>query len=131
MRAIASGRKYRLEPRVTRQLVLSGRGALDDPLDDRVGRHALALGRKANHDTVPEHRCRERLNVFGSDVGTALLQQRLDGVFFTGSHATGVRIAQAVASKLLKLQLELQARLELRSKGKRMPRLHIKPVLKV
>ena len=34
-------------------------------------------------------------------------QQRLDGVFFTGSHATGVRIAQAVAPKLLKLQLEL------------------------
>jgi len=40
-------------------------------------------------------------------VGTALLAQRLDGVFFTGSHATGVRIAQAVAPKLLKLQLEL------------------------
>ena len=37
----------------------------------------------------------------------ALLAQRLDGVFFTGSHATGVRIAQAVAPKLLKLQLEL------------------------
>ncbi len=45
--------------------------------------------------------------VGAGDVGTALLQQRLDGVFFTGSHATGVRIAQAVASKLLKLQLEL------------------------
>ena len=28
-------------------------------------------------------------------------------MFFTGSHATGVRIAQAVAPKLLKLQLEL------------------------
>jgi acyl-CoA reductase-like NAD-dependent aldehyde dehydrogenase len=40
-------------------------------------------------------------------VGSALLAQRLDGVFFTGSHATGVRIAQAVAAKLLKLQLEL------------------------
>ncbi len=45
--------------------------------------------------------------VGAGEVGTALLQQRLDGVFFTGSHATGVRIAQAVASKLLKLQLEL------------------------
>jgi acyl-CoA reductase-like NAD-dependent aldehyde dehydrogenase len=45
--------------------------------------------------------------VGAGEVGTALLAQRLDGVFFTGSHATGVRIAQAVAPKLLKLQLEL------------------------
>ena len=43
----------------------------------------------------------------GGDVGAALLQQRLDGVFFTGSHATGVHIATAVAARLLKLQLEL------------------------
>ena len=45
--------------------------------------------------------------VGAGEVGSALLQQRLDGLFFTGSHATGVRIAQAVAPKLLKLQLEL------------------------
>jgi len=45
--------------------------------------------------------------VGAGEVGAALLQQRLDGAFFTGSHATGVRIAQAVAPKLLKLQLEL------------------------
>ncbi|WP_395701133.1 aldehyde dehydrogenase family protein [Aquabacterium sp.] len=45
--------------------------------------------------------------VGGGEVGAALLQQRLDGVFFTGSHATGLRIAHAVAGQLLKLQLEL------------------------
>jgi acyl-CoA reductase-like NAD-dependent aldehyde dehydrogenase len=45
--------------------------------------------------------------VGAGEVGGALLAQRLDGVFFTGSHATGVRIAQAVAPRLLKLQLEL------------------------
>ncbi len=45
--------------------------------------------------------------VGAGEVGAALLAQRLDGVFFTGSHATGVRIAQAVAPRLLKLQLEL------------------------
>ena len=39
--------------------------------------------------------------------GAALLEQKLDGVFFTGSYATGARIAQAVGSKFLKLQLEL------------------------
>lgn len=41
------------------------------------------------------------------DVGSALLQQKIDGVFFTGSHATGVRIANAVAGRLVKVQLEL------------------------
>ena len=40
-------------------------------------------------------------------VGAAALAQRIDGVFFTGSHATGVKIAQAVAHKMVKLQLEL------------------------
>ncbi len=45
--------------------------------------------------------------VGAGDVGAALLQQRLDGVFFTGSHATGVRIAQTMAPRLVKLQLEL------------------------
>jgi len=43
----------------------------------------------------------------GGEVGAALLNQRLDGLFFTGSHATGVKIAQALAPKLVKLQLEL------------------------
>ena len=40
-------------------------------------------------------------------VGAAALAQRIDGVFFTGSHATGVKIAQAAAPKMVKLQLEL------------------------
>jgi acyl-CoA reductase-like NAD-dependent aldehyde dehydrogenase len=43
----------------------------------------------------------------GADVGTALLAQRIDGLFFTGSHATGVKIAQALGPRLIKLQLEL------------------------
>lgn len=42
-----------------------------------------------------------------ADVGSALLDQDLDGVFFTGSHATGQRIAQTLAPRLVKLQLEL------------------------
>jgi acyl-CoA reductase-like NAD-dependent aldehyde dehydrogenase len=40
-------------------------------------------------------------------VGAALLAQDVDGVFFTGSHATGSKIAQAVGSRFIKLQLEL------------------------
>jgi acyl-CoA reductase-like NAD-dependent aldehyde dehydrogenase len=41
------------------------------------------------------------------EVGAALLAQELDGVFFTGSHATGKRIAAAVGARFIKLQLEL------------------------
>jgi acyl-CoA reductase-like NAD-dependent aldehyde dehydrogenase len=41
------------------------------------------------------------------EVGTALLAQKIDGVFFTGSVATGRKIAQAVSGKFIKLQLEL------------------------
>ncbi|HYF21075.1 MAG TPA: aldehyde dehydrogenase family protein [Ramlibacter sp.] len=45
--------------------------------------------------------------VGGGEVGAALLAQPVDGVFFTGSHATGQRIAQAVGSRFVRLQLEL------------------------
>jgi acyl-CoA reductase-like NAD-dependent aldehyde dehydrogenase len=45
--------------------------------------------------------------VGAGEVGAALLEQAVDGVFFTGSHATGKRIAQAVGHRFVKLQLEL------------------------
>jgi len=49
--------------------------------------------------------------VGAGEVGAALLAQPtvslVDGLFFTGSHATGQRIAQALAGRLVKLQLEL------------------------
>ena len=47
------------------------------------------------------------LIVGGGDVGAALQAQDIDGLFFTGSHATGARIAQALGPRLVKLQLEL------------------------
>jgi len=40
-------------------------------------------------------------------VGSALIAQPVDGVFFTGSVATGKRIAEAVGGRMVKLQLEL------------------------
>jgi acyl-CoA reductase-like NAD-dependent aldehyde dehydrogenase len=43
----------------------------------------------------------------GAAVGAALLEQPIDAVFFTGSYATGKRIAEAVAGRLIKVQLEL------------------------
>jgi len=39
--------------------------------------------------------------------GAALVDQPVDGVFFTGSYATGARIAAACAPRMVKLQLEL------------------------
>jgi acyl-CoA reductase-like NAD-dependent aldehyde dehydrogenase len=41
------------------------------------------------------------------EVGRAVLAQPVDGVFFTGSYATGSRIAQEVGPRMTKLQLEL------------------------
>jgi acyl-CoA reductase-like NAD-dependent aldehyde dehydrogenase len=43
----------------------------------------------------------------GGAIGAALLEAPIDAVFFTGSYATGRRIAEAVASRLIKVQLEL------------------------
>jgi acyl-CoA reductase-like NAD-dependent aldehyde dehydrogenase len=47
------------------------------------------------------------LVVGAGDVGAALQAQDIDGLFFTGSHATGARIAQTMGPRMVKLQLEL------------------------
>jgi acyl-CoA reductase-like NAD-dependent aldehyde dehydrogenase len=39
--------------------------------------------------------------------GTALLRQPVDGVFFTGSYATGTKIAASTGRRMIKTQLEL------------------------
>ena len=43
----------------------------------------------------------------GGEVGAALQAQKIDGLFFTGSFATGAKIAQALGPRMVKLQLEL------------------------
>jgi len=45
--------------------------------------------------------------VGAGDVGAALLAQPVDGVFFTGSVATGAKIAAQTGSRMVRLQLEL------------------------
>lgn len=45
--------------------------------------------------------------VGGGEVGQALLEQPLCGMYFTGSHQTGTKIAEAASSKLMRVQLEL------------------------
>jgi acyl-CoA reductase-like NAD-dependent aldehyde dehydrogenase len=41
------------------------------------------------------------------DAGATLCDQPIDGLFFTGSHATGQRIATTLSPRLVKVQLEL------------------------
>ncbi len=41
------------------------------------------------------------------EAGAILLEQPIDGIFFTGSVATGRKIAEAAAKKFIKVQLEL------------------------
>jgi acyl-CoA reductase-like NAD-dependent aldehyde dehydrogenase len=43
----------------------------------------------------------------GGEIGAALLRQPIDGVFFTGSYATGAKIAASAAKRMIKAQLEL------------------------
>lgn len=43
----------------------------------------------------------------GATVGAALLEQSVDGVFFTGSYPTGRRIAEQIGPRMIRLQLEL------------------------
>ncbi len=65
----------------------------------------LAIARLLHEAGIPE-------NVFvplvgTGDVGEALTGERIDGLFFTGSYATGASIARAVGPRMIKLQLEL------------------------
>ncbi|MRD46966.1 aldehyde dehydrogenase family protein [Caenimonas koreensis DSM 17982] len=65
----------------------------------------LEIGRLLHEAGVPK-------DVFttlvgAGDVGAALLEQNIAGLFFTGSYATGARIARGVGSRFIKLQLEL------------------------
>lgn len=48
------------------------------------------------------------ITVLGAgEAGKALCEADIDGIFFTGSHATGARIARAVSERMIRLQLEL------------------------
>ena len=84
--------------------LLAGNAVLYKPSEfaTLTGRHLVRLLHAAG---VPADVL--ALVVGGGDAGAALLAQPIDGLFFTGSHATGTRIAQALAGRLVKLQLEL------------------------
>ena len=65
----------------------------------------LAMARLLHEAGVPKD---VFIDVIGAgDVGAALMAQKIDGLFFTGSYSTGARIAQALGPRMVKLQLEL------------------------
>ena len=84
--------------------LLTGNAVLYKP-SEFAALTGLAIARLLHDAGVPE-------DVFialigGAAVGAALMEQKIDGLFFTGSYATGASIAQAMGPRMVKLQLEL------------------------
>ncbi len=65
----------------------------------------LAIERLLRQAGVPEAVFRTLIG--GRELGAALVASDVDGVFFTGSYATGRKIAEVVAPRMIRLQLEL------------------------
>jgi acyl-CoA reductase-like NAD-dependent aldehyde dehydrogenase len=84
--------------------LLAGNAVLYKP-SEYAAMTGLEIARLLHEAGVPQHVM--TCLVGAGPVGTALLAQHIDGVFFTGSVATGKRIAEAVGHRFIKLQLEL------------------------
>jgi acyl-CoA reductase-like NAD-dependent aldehyde dehydrogenase len=84
--------------------LLTGNAVLYKP-SEHASLTGLAIAGLFQQAGLPDHLFTPIIG--GGDVGAALLAQPIDGVFFTGSHATGAKIAAAAAAKLIPVQLEL------------------------
>ncbi|MDB6168223.1 MAG: aldehyde dehydrogenase [Verrucomicrobia bacterium] len=84
--------------------LLTGNAVLYKP-SEFAALTGLAIARLLHDSGIP----REILTpvIGGGPAGAALLRQPVDGVFFTGSYATGKKIARTVAGRMIKVQLEL------------------------
>ncbi|MBK8325523.1 MAG: aldehyde dehydrogenase family protein [Betaproteobacteria bacterium] len=65
----------------------------------------LAISRLLHESGIPDEAFIPVVG--GGEAGAAVVRQPVDGIFFTGSYATGRRIAESVRGRLVKLQLEL------------------------
>ncbi len=84
--------------------LLAGNAVLYKP-SEHASLTGLEIARLFAESGVPEDAF---VPVIGAgETGGALVAQPVDGIFFTGSVATGRRIAQAAAGRMVKLQLEL------------------------
>ena len=84
--------------------LLAGNAVLYKP-SEHAALTGLAIGEMMHAAGVPP-------DVFaviigGGETGATLVSQPVDGVFFTGSYATGAKIAAACAPRMVKFQLEL------------------------
>ena len=84
--------------------LLTGNAVLYKP-SEYAAMTGLAIARLLHAAGVPKDAFAAVIG--GAEVGSALLAQKIDGLFFTGSHATGIKIAQVLGPRLVKLQLEL------------------------
>ena len=84
--------------------LLTGNAVLYKP-SEYAAMTGLAIARLLHAAGVPKDAFAALIG--GAEVGSALLAQKIDGLFFTGSHATGIKIAQVLGPRLVKLQLEL------------------------
>jgi acyl-CoA reductase-like NAD-dependent aldehyde dehydrogenase len=84
--------------------LLTGNTVLYKP-SEHATQTGLRIGELLHESGVPPDAF--AVLVGGGEVGAVLASQRVDGLFFTGSYATGVKIARSLAGRLIKLQLEL------------------------
>ncbi|HEY2629646.1 MAG TPA: aldehyde dehydrogenase family protein [Usitatibacter sp.] len=84
--------------------LLAGNAVLYKP-SEFAAQTGLEIARLLHEAGIPEEAF---IALVGAgEVGGALVKQPLDGLFFTGSYATGRRIAESVRGRMMKLQLEL------------------------
>lgn len=84
--------------------LLAGNAVLYKP-SEFAAQTGLAMARLLHESGVPEDVFAPLIGT--GEVGAALLRQAIDGIFFTGSYATGRKIARAVVGRMIKVQLEL------------------------
>ena len=84
--------------------LLAGNSVLYKP-SEYAALTGLEIARLLHESGVPEDVFMPLIGA--GEVGAALLKQPVDGVFFTGSYATGRKIAESVRGRMIKLQLEL------------------------
>ena len=84
--------------------LLTGNAVLYKP-SEFAALTGIEIGKMLHRSGVPEHVF--AVLIGDGVVGAELINQPIDGVFFTGSYATGKRIAQEIGPRMVKLQLEL------------------------
>jgi acyl-CoA reductase-like NAD-dependent aldehyde dehydrogenase len=84
--------------------LLTGNAVLYKP-SELCSLTGLAIARLLHEAGVPADVFQALIG--GRELGAALVGLPVDGVFFTGSYATGRKIAEVVAPRMIRLQLEL------------------------